>query len=116
MKNMDSLTILDALYNVEVGEVGKNALSAVKASIKAERRELDELKKKYEANARLIAAAPELYEENEQRSRLIGEVYILLLQGQTKEAIDLIYEQTVINFTDGPVAVSPALKKARGEI
>lgn len=68
------------------------------------------------SNAALITSAPDLYEEDEQRSRLIGEVYILLLQGQTKEAIDLIYEQEVINFTDGPMAVSPALAKARGEL
>lgn len=64
----------------------------------------------------LIVSAREIYEEDERRAKLIGEVFVLIQQEMYQEAFDVIYEQEVIDFSTGdPVAVSPALAKARGE-
>ena len=68
-----------------------------------------------EANAHLIAAAPELLEEHKEWASLIGRVYLMIRQGRSEEAADLIVEAEVIDYQSGePVAVSDAITKAEG--
>lgn len=63
------------------------------------------------ANARLIAAAPDMYSELRDRSNILGGVKILLLQGDIEGAMEILnrYE---LKFTDGPTMYSEALAKA----
>ena len=57
----------------------------------------------------------ELLEEHKEWASLIGQVYLLIRQGLSGEAADLIAESQVIDFPDGePVAVSDAITKAEG--
>lgn len=63
------------------------------------------------ANARLIAACPDMYSELRDRSNALGGVKILLLQGDIEGAMEILnrYE---LKFTDGPTMYSEALAKA----
>lgn len=68
------------------------------------------------ANARLIAAAPDLLGEHEEWAALIGSVYVMIQQGDAEGALSIIHESEVIDFSKGaPFAVSPAIVKATGE-
>ena len=61
------------------------------------------------------AQRDELLEEHKEWASLIGKVYLMLLQGMSGEAADLIAESQVIDFPKGePVAVSDAINKAEG--
>lgn len=69
-----------------------------------------------EANAYLIAAAPDLAEEHQEWSEVIGRVFVMLRQAQYSEAMKLLDDTFMIDFSSGaPVAESPVMAKARGE-
>lgn len=69
-----------------------------------------------EEDMHLIAAAPEMYEENEARAKLLGKIYVALQQKDSSTALELLNEAETIDFSSGePVALSPSLAKARGE-
>jgi hypothetical protein len=67
-----------------------------------------------EANAQLIATAPELLEEHKVWAKNIGEALIRVLQ-KDYSLIDILAKTTNIDFTSGePVLRSEAIDKAEG--
>jgi hypothetical protein len=68
------------------------------------------------ANCHLISAAPELYEEHESWSKILGEVFVMLQQENFSEAENHLYLAVTVDFSTGsPIAISEAMAKARGE-
>jgi len=67
-------------------------------------------------DARLIAAAPDLYEELESSISLIRDVYLMLEDGERNEAMRVIEHSGHVRFDAGePWEDSKALARARGE-
>lgn len=70
-----------------------------------------EKEEQWEANARLIASAPELLEEHKRWAKILGHIIVTFLQGNY-EALN-IYSKMKIEYKDGePWLKSEAIAKA----
>lgn len=69
-----------------------------------------------EANARLIAACPELLEEHKAWARDFGMALLLFLQGDHSAIDNLARDMIIDRDNDGPVLRSTAIAKAEGGI
>lgn len=90
--------------------VSKTGWPVVIASVYSDNDEHGIGKAEAEANARLIASAPDMYAELRDRSNALGGVKILLLQNDLQGAMEIL-DRYELKFTDGPTMYSEALKK-----
>jgi hypothetical protein len=73
-------------------------------------RTIDEI----EANAHLIASAPDLYKEHIQWGKILGHVLVMALQGDYSD-LNAFAKQIKLDYRDGePFIQSPAIFKAEG--
>jgi len=74
-------------------------------------------KEEVAANAHLIAAAPDLYEEHAAWARSITSILIKLLDGDAELALEMLEDDFIVDCDEHgyPEVQSIALAKARGE-